>query len=114
MVPLTLQALYNFLGVAAIVGILIGLGMYYSAQKFNDVPDLGAYITAYIDETIPWLSDKKTAKEYRESKTRKIKVKEPSLPSSGYASLSDSLATGPRGTRNLMAQTIVEEADSDY
>ncbi|QIW99013.1 hypothetical protein AMS68_004531 [Peltaster fructicola] len=104
------EPLYNFLGVAAIIGLLIGLGLHYSARNFDNVPDVSNIITSQVYEYFPWLKGR-TVKQYREGKGKQGYA---SMPSSGYASLSDSVATSRRGKSNLIAQTILEEVDSDF
>ena len=57
----------------------------------------------------------RTAKQYRESKRKEKAQAEAPLMSSGYMSLSDGMSIGrQRGSKGLLAQTIMEEMDSDY
>lgn len=97
------------MGVAALVGILIGLGVSYLYRKFHTLLRLDS-------APEPGRKSARTAKEYREAKAKqKAKVESP-LHSPGYGSLSDGLGINNRrrNGRGILAQTIMEEGDSDY
>lgn len=106
--PLTAcQTLYIYLGIAALVGV--GLGLLVSfVYEFLRKP-LG------LDESSS--SQSRTAKQYRTDKRkRKAKAAAP-LMTAGYLSPSHlSMSDGARMRRNkgLLSQTIMEEMDSDY
>lgn len=101
------QTLYIYLGIAALVGIGLGLlvSFVYNALR----KPLG------LDESPQ--PKGRTAKQYRtEKRKRKTKAEAP-LITAGYLSPSHlSTSEGARRARNkgLISQTILEEMDSDY
>ncbi|TKA29011.1 hypothetical protein B0A50_03423 [Salinomyces thailandicus] len=115
-----LEVVYIYLGVAAIVGVAIGVAIaliYSSLTSFigSDSPSRRAQL--------------RSAKEYRESKRRrKAAIEQPLTPLSaatppvrisrdqvvpGHIGTSDSTRKGRRN-QSLLSQTIMEEVDSDY
>lgn len=110
---LSAQTIYIYLGVAAIVGILGGLMMRGTYSTLKSVLQLDAHPEPKL----------RSAKQYREEKRKqKVKVEVPPLLSPGhlspgplspsYLSMSDSARKGKH--RGLLAQTILEEEDSDF
>lgn len=103
-----MQTLYIYLGIAALVGITLGLLISLIAGSLNKILGLEP------ESTPPG----RTAKQYREAR-RKQRVKaeaplmSPGYISPGYLSLSDGMRKGNRG-KGLISQTIMEEVDSDY
>lgn len=100
------QPLYNYLGVAALVGIAGGLAIAYTYITLQRLLKLDAASDAKPDNI-------RTAKQYREDKAaQRAKLEQPLLspiPSDGFSN-----ANGRSRGRNLLAQTIMEEVDSDY
>ncbi|KAF2171106.1 hypothetical protein M409DRAFT_64062 [Zasmidium cellare ATCC 36951] len=108
-----LETIYIYLGVAAIVGLLGGLFM---RGIYNTVKSI-LHLDARPEPKL------RSAKQYREEKRKqKMKVELPPLLSPGhlspgplspgYLSLSDSARKGKQ--KGLLAQTIMEEEDSDF
>jgi len=105
----TKQPLYNYLGVAALVGIVGGLAIAYAYITLQRLLKLDA-----ASDTKP--KQIRTAKQYREDKAVHRAKLEQQLRSPSYLSPSDSFGkvNGRARGRNLLAQTIMEEVDSDY
>ena len=105
-----LQPLYNYVGVAALVGILGGLALYFIYNAFQRLLRLDSDLGSTP-------SQGRTVKQYRQEKARNKAKTDPYLLSPGMVNLSKGLAKSPTGTgrtRNLLDQTIMEEMDSDY
>ena len=105
--PYINQTLYIYLGIAALVGIALGLilSLTYSS--------LGSLLGLNYQPAAPG----RTAKQYREEKRKSKAQAEAPLMSPGYISPGHgSLSDGMRRNRGegLIAQTIAEEMDSDY
>jgi len=103
------QPLYNYVGVAALVGLLGGLALFYIYSIFHRLLRL---------DSAPEPARERTFKQYRQEKAQQKARSHPSmLPASnatinltnGYSS-----AAGKGGPRNLLDTTIMEEMDSDY
>ncbi|KAK5111220.1 hypothetical protein LTR62_005248 [Meristemomyces frigidus] len=112
--PFRLLTLYIYLGIAALIGLGIGLAMRYLYQSLT-----GAL---HLDRTTQ-LPPARSAKEYREAKLwKKEQAFAPNLTSathspgqlsSAYFSTSDGMSKTRRG-KGLLDQTITEEMESDY
>jgi hypothetical protein len=103
------QPLYDYVGVAALVGLLGGLALFYIYSIFHRLLRL---------DSAPEPARERTFKQYRQEKAQQKARSHPSmLPASnatinltnGYSS-----AAGKGGPRNLLDTTIMEEMDSDY
>ncbi|EMC97079.1 hypothetical protein BAUCODRAFT_121596 [Baudoinia panamericana UAMH 10762] len=114
-----LETIYIYLGVAAIVGALVGLALSYT---------YGSISTALHLDAKSGPARLRTARQYREAnRKRREKAEVPLIPpapsspvtmSSGqpspaHLSLSDSARKTRRG-KGLLNQTIIEELDSEY
>lgn len=102
------QTLYIYLGIAAIVGIALGVFVSFVYNLLRKPLGLD-------QEPQP---PGRTAKEYRiEQRKRKAKAEAPLVTagylSPSYLSMSDGMRKGNRG-KGLLSQTIMEEVDSDY
>ncbi|KAK5133165.1 hypothetical protein LTR08_008101 [Meristemomyces frigidus] len=112
------ETLYIYLGIAAIVGLVIGLLVSYVYSSLSGILRL---------DPKPEQPLSRSAREYREAKQAKKARAEAPLASSGsllagdappnqvftgHASTSDSMSRGRRG-KGLLHQTIMEEV-SDY
>jgi hypothetical protein len=105
-----LQPLYNYVGVAALVGLLGGLALFYIYSIFHRLLRLDA---------TPEPTRERTFKQYRQEKAQQKARSHPTmlLPpgnaaidfTNGYSS-----TAGKGGPRNLLDTTIMEEMDSDY
>ena len=104
------QTLYIYLGIAALVGIGLGLTISFVYDSLRK--PLG------LDETQESrASRERTAKQYRTDKRKRKAKAEAPLMTAGYLSPSHlSLSDGARRARSkgLLSQTIMEEVDSDY
>lgn len=97
------------MGVAALVGLLGGLALFYIYHLFHRLLRL---------DSTPQPAKQRSVKQYRQEKARhKVKL-DPHLlsPVSGKPNLSNGYgsATSKGGRLNLLDQTIMEELDSDY
>lgn len=103
------QPLYNFIGAAVITGVLIGLALNFALKQSSSVINFDWLLARLpqIDSHGP------TVKEYRRIKEQE-KLDSTPLASPGYLSLSDSVPSRNRSSKNLTAQTILEEVDSEY
>lgn len=101
------QPLYNYVGVAALVGLLGGLILFYIYNAFHRLLRLDS---GFSDQP----SKGRTVKQYRQSKARSKAKTEIPLLSPGIVNFSDGLSKTPSRHRNLLDQTIMEEMDSDY
>lgn len=97
------------MGVAAIVGLLGGLALFYIYNVFHRLLRL---------DSTPQPTKQRSVKQYRQDKARHKSKLEPQLLSPGGVKLNlsngYSSATSKGGRRNLLDQTIMEEMDSDY
>ncbi|KAK3069653.1 hypothetical protein LTR53_011833 [Teratosphaeriaceae sp. CCFEE 6253] len=113
------ETVYIYLGVAALVGVSIGLVIRYLNGVLSGILRL---------RNAPSRPPARTAKEYREAKRRQQAKEEAPRMTSGalppkaasptqlsptYLSMSDSSRNFMRG-RGLLNQTIAEEMESDY
>ncbi|KAM0721570.1 hypothetical protein Q7P37_002495 [Cladosporium fusiforme] len=104
-----LEPLYNYIGVATLVGLLGGLILFYIYNAFHRLLRLDSGLDHQP-------SKGRTAKKYRQTKARSKAKSEPHLLSPGIVNFSDGGLgkTTPGRHRNLLDQTIMEEMDSDY
>jgi hypothetical protein len=106
---LILQPLYNYIGVAALIGLLGGLVLFYIYSIFHRLLRL---------DSRPESPRERTFKQYRQEKEQQKARLQPTMLSPGNPTInltngySSAAATG--GPRNLLEQTIMEEMDSDY
>jgi hypothetical protein len=107
--------LYNYLGVAALVGLLGGLALFYIYNIFHRL--------LRLDSVAQPPREQRTARQYREEKARHKARSESHLlsPQSNGNGMVVNLPNGlgsasarRGGNRNLLDQTIMEEMDSDY
>jgi hypothetical protein len=114
-----MQTIYIYLGVAALVGLAIGVIVNYVHGSIS-----GALALNSVPEPPPG----RTVKQYREAKRKqKARVEaahaspvmlspaniSPTQLSPSYLSMSDG-ARVSRRSKGLLSQTIMEEMDSDY
>ncbi|KAK0285688.1 hypothetical protein LTR35_005028 [Friedmanniomyces endolithicus] len=103
------ETLYIYLGIAALVGVAIGLAQRYLYGRLSRLLRL---------DSKPKVSPPaRTAKEYREAKRREQAKAEAPLISAGsrppsYLSTPESARNG-RSSRGLLGQTIMEEMESE-
>lgn len=103
--------MYNYVGVAALVGLLGGLALFYIYRLFHRLLRL---------DPPPEPVRERTFKEYRQEKAqRKAKTQPAMLPPRNGIPVNLTNAFGVAagksgGNRNLLDQTIMEEMDSDY
>ncbi|KAK0265135.1 hypothetical protein LTR91_008314 [Friedmanniomyces endolithicus] len=103
------ETLYIYLGIAALVGIAIGLAQHYLYSRLSKL--------LRLDSKPKASPPARTAKEYREAKRKEQAKAEAPLISAGslppsYASTSES-ARKVRSSRGLLGQTIMEEMESE-
>lgn len=109
------QPLYNYVGVAALVGLLGGLALFYIYSVFHRLLRL---------DSPPEPVRERTFKEYRQEKAQQKARTQPSMlpsPRNGIPvnltngfNIAASKTSGAGGNRNLLDTTIMEEMDSDY
>jgi hypothetical protein len=104
------QPLYKYLGVAALIGIMVGLTLAFTYSALRGVLRLDRQA-----ETKP--TKQRTIQEYRHEKTKQDR-KDPALssPVSKYFSVSDSTnSTSKKGKpKSLQFSAITDNAESDY
>ena len=104
-----MQPLYNYIGVAALLGLLGGLVLFYIYSIFHRLLRLDSTSEPRRERTF---------KEYRQEKAQQKARLQPTMLSPGNAAINltngYSSAAGTGGPRNLLDQTIMEEMDSDY
>ena len=105
-----IQPLYNYIGVAALIGLLGGLALFYIYSIFHRLLRL---------DSTPDPARERTFKQYRQEKAQqKARSQPPTMLPPGNAAINltngYSSAAGQGGPRNLLDQTIMEELDSDY
>ncbi|KAM0705370.1 hypothetical protein Q7P35_008160 [Cladosporium inversicolor] len=105
-----LEPLYNYIGVAVLIGLLGGLVLFYIYSIFHRLLRLGS---------TPEPPRERTFKQYREEKAQqKARLQPTTMLSPGNTTINltngYSNAAGPGNPRNLLDQTIMEEMDSDY
>ncbi|KAK6434377.1 hypothetical protein LTR95_009435 [Oleoguttula sp. CCFEE 5521] len=102
-----LEPLYNYLGFAALIGIIGGLGLAYVYQTTQQLLRLDDSTTRKPD---------RDAKQYRQSKAKQRAALDQPIMSPSYLSPSDSVhSRASKGrSRNLLSTAIMEEVDSDY
>ncbi len=103
------QTLYIYLGIAALVGVAIGLAQRYLYGRISRL--------LRLDSKPKASAPTRTAKEYREAKRKEQAKAEAPLISAGslppsYLSTSESTRKG-RSSRGLLGQTIMEEMESE-
>lgn len=108
MLRLTLysQPLYNYIGVAALVGLLGGLALFYIYNIFHRLLRLDSRPQP----------KQRSVKQYRQDKVDLKAKLNPPLLSPNLTNLSDGSGRmrSNGGNRNLLDQTILEEMDSDF
>jgi hypothetical protein len=97
-------------GVAALVGLLGGLALFYIYSIFHRLLRL---------DSVPEPAKERTFKQYRQEKAQQKARSHPTMLPTGNATTIDltngySSAAGKGGPRNLLDTTIMEEMDSDY
>ena len=97
------------MGVAALVGLLGGLVLFYTYSAFHRLLRL---------DSKPEPSKGRTFKQYRQEKAQQKAKLQTAMLSPGNVTLDlpngYSSAASAGGSRNLLDQTIMEELDSDY
>ncbi|OQO03534.1 hypothetical protein B0A48_10198 [Cryoendolithus antarcticus] len=102
-----LEPLYNYLGIAALIGIIGGLGLAYVYKTTHRLLRLDDR-----DARKPH----RDAKQHRQIKARQKAAFDQPIMSPSYLSPSDSIhSRASKGrSRNLLSTAIMEEVDSDY
>lgn len=102
-----LQTLYIYLGIAAIVGVVVGLAICYTSSSIQSLFGMD------VEPQAP----ARSAKEYRESKRRqKAKDEAPLISPSQLSPTSSDLLEGVRRSnagKTLLAQTSVGDLESE-
>jgi hypothetical protein len=103
--------LYNYIGVAALVGLLGGLALFYIYSFFHRLLRL---------DSQPEPARERTFKQYRQEKAQHKGKLQPAMAMpplhNGSVNINNAFGgvPGKSGNRNLLDQTIMEELDSDY
>lgn len=101
--------MYNYFGIAVLVGLLGGLLLAFMSTALYSWLGLDARMQ-------PDIQPPRTGKQYREDKAKLKRGHDHPLLSSHGLNGSDGVGKGnlTSRTKSLLAQTIMEEADSDY
>nr|OQO16601.1 hypothetical protein B0A51_15436 [Rachicladosporium sp. CCFEE 5018] len=101
-----LEPLYNYLGIAALIGIIGGLGLAYVYKTTHRLLRLD-------DRDV---RPNRDAKQYRQIKAKQKATIDQPIMSPSYLSPSDSVHSrvSKGRSRTLLSTAIMEEVDSDY